>query len=300
MLHFKQNGGYPNSNEFSTKLQKSSYSLDNLKSDFLADNYKEAVKIINLSSAILQVFCAHKEQKKIQNKLILLPIFTFFVYKECDVSPNEIKKIISFFWIKLFSGEYNAHQSEAAKRHCKEIYEWLILGEDQIKNNLLDQLNNKVLQVEEFANKELLTTQKCNKSVEENIFMYLRSSSRNFYDWDNQNSILKTEDDVQLHHIIPLFNGVNTMNESTRKLRRERDNILNSTMNRTPISKNTNSIIGAKSPHQYRGDVESTQLSYHYITEAWFVENPDKENLFSERYNSLIGSIRRKLNSYLD
>lgn len=299
LLHYKKKNFTPNQEEFSTKLQKSNYSLDNLDSEFLANNYKEAVKIINFSSAILQVFCAHKDQKKIQNKLILLPIFTFFVYKVGEITSGEIKKIISFFWIKLFSGEYDSHQSESAKRHCKEIYEWLILGEESIKENLKVQLNNRVLQVDEFADRELLTTQKCNKSIEENIFMFLRSSSKNFYDWDNNSSIIRATDDVQIHHIIPLFSGITKMKELTKELRKNPENQLNATMNRTPISKETNSEIGAKSPNQYQSEVNATQLSYHYVTEDWFKQNPDLNKLFKARFDALKVRIITKLDEFL-
>lgn len=300
LLHFKEKGGDPNQDNFSTNLQKSSYSLDNLDSEFLANNYQEAVKIINLSSAILQVFCAHKQQNKIQNKLILLPIFTFFVYKVDEITSGEIKKIISFFWIKLFSGEYNAHQSESAKRHCKEIYEWLILGKENYKESLKEQLNKRVLQVDEFANRALLTSQKCNKSVEENIFMYLRSTSKKFYDWDDKSSIIKATDDVQIHHIIPLFDGITKMKESSKELRKNPEHKLNSTMNRTPISKETNSHIGAKSLHQYKEDVDATQLDHHFVTKDWFKQDPNLDNLFKARYDSLISDIRKKLDEYLD
>lgn len=300
LLHFKKEGGCPNDASFSTNLQKSSYSLDNLDSEFLKENYEVAVKVINLSSAILQVFCAHKNHKKIQNKLILLPIFTFLVYINGEPTAGEIKRIISFFWIKLFCGEYNAHQSESAKRHCKEIYKWLILGNENYKESLKEQLNKRVLQVDEFANRALLTSQKCNKSVEENIFMYLRSTSKKFYDWDDKSSIIKATDDVQIHHIIPLFDGITKMKESSKELRKNPEHKLNATMNRTPISKETNSHIGAKSPHQYKEDVDATQLDHHFVTKDWFKQNPNLDNLFKARYDSLISDIRKKLDEYLD
>ena len=300
LLHFKKNNGLPNENNFGTNLQKSNYSLDNLNGTFLKNNYKEAVKIINLTCAILQVFCAHKDYRKIQNKLALLPIFTFLVYREEEeITPKQTKQIIAFFWIKLFSGEYDAHQSEKAKIHCKEMYEWLITGNKDIKRELKHQLNNDVLKVKDYANKEMLTTQRCNKSVEENIFMFLRSLNRTFYDWDDKSSVINIKDDVQNHHIIPLFQGITKMKGLTKALRDNPDNKLNATMNRTPISKKTNLDIGAKSPHQYKDEVKATQLDHHFITENWFKANPNLSNLFDNRYDALVTAIRTKLDNYL-
>jgi len=300
LLHFKEYNGQPDEDKFGTNLQKSNYSLDNLTGTFLKNNYKEAVKIINLTCAILQVFCAHRDFKKIQNRLALLPIFTFLVYREeYEITPKQIKQIIAFFWIKLFSGEYDAHQSEKAKNHCKEIYKWLITGSEDIKQELKHQLNDDVLKVKDYANKKMLTTQRCNKSVEENIFMFLRSLNRTFYDWDDKSSVINIKDDVQNHHIIPLFQGITKMKGLTKALRENPDNKLNATMNRTPISKKTNLDIGAKSPHQYRDEVNATQLDHHYITEDWFKVDPDLDKLFNDRYDALVRRIRIKLDNYL-
>jgi uncharacterized protein with ParB-like and HNH nuclease domain len=299
MIHFKENGGLPTDNNFSTNLQKARYSLDNLESQFLKKNYEKAVRIINYSSAILQVHCAHRDHKKIQNKLILLPIFTFLIYKEKTPEKAEIKKLIAFFWIKLFSGNYNSHQSESAKNHCCLIYEWLILEIESLTTVLKNELNNNVLKVEDFANKELLSTQKCGKSIEENIFMFLRSLNQPFRDWDNEGSNIELTDDVELHHIIPLFDEITRMNQLTKELRDDPKNILNATMNRTPITKVTNRKIGAKSPHQYINEVKPDQLANHYINDNWFLKNPDKKNLFEARYDQVYNQVLNKLNNFL-
>ena len=300
LLHFRENSGKPTDKSFSINLQKAKYSLDELDSIFLENNYKEAVKIINLSSAILQVFCAHKDHKKIQNKLILLPIFTFFVYKTDDATKDELKRLIAFFWIKLFSGKYDSHQSKVAQDHCLLIYEWLILGHESIKSELMDELNNDVLKVSDFANKELLTTEKCGKSIEENIFMFLRSLNQPFRDWDNNNSTIEVTDDVQLHHIIPLFGGLTKMSQLTKELRKDPTNILNATMNRTPITVTTNRKIGAKSPFQYVHEVQANQLANHQINKNWFKDKLDKKKLFEARYDSFYNEVVNKLNRFLN
>jgi len=300
LLHFKENNGEPQSEKFNVGVQKAKYSLDNLDFPFLKANYKKVVEVINKTSAILQIFCCHKDYNKITNKLILLPVFTFFVYKDEDPTEHEIKNIIAFFWIKLFTGKYNSHQSESAKDHCTEIYKWLILKDITVKDELKTELNNNVLNVPNFADKKLLTTQTCIKSVEDNIFMFMRSYKSKFYDWDNSSTVLDILDDTEIHHIIPLFTGITKMKELTKALREDPKNILNATMNKTPISKKCNRDIGAKSPYQYINDVKVTQLNHHFINKNWFVTNPTKKHLFEARYNELISQIRVKLDEYLD
>jgi hypothetical protein len=155
------------------------------------------------------------------------------------------------------------------------------------------------LKVEDFANKELLSTQKCGKSIEENIFMFLRSLNQPFRDWDNEGSNIELTDDVELHHIIPLFDEITRMNQLTKELRDDPKNILNATMNRTPITKVTNRKIGAKSPHQYINEVKPDQLANHYINDNWFLKNPDKKNLFEARYDQVYNQVLNKLNNFL-
>ncbi len=300
LLHYKENNGPPQSEKFNVGIQKAKYSLDNLDSTFLKANYKKVVEVVNKTSAILQLFCGHKDYNKITNKLILLPVFTFFVYKDANPTENEIKNIIAFFWIKLFSGKYNSHQSESAKDHCREIHRWLILKDKTVKDGLKMELNDKVLNVPEFADKKLLTTQTCIKSVEDNIFMFMRSYKSKFYDWDSSSTVLDISDETEIHHIIPLFTGITKMRELTKTLRKDPKNILNATMNKTPVSKKCNRDIGAKSPHQYINDVRTTQLNHHFINKNWFVAKPNKKHLFEARYNELISQMRVKLDEYLD
>ena len=293
---------------FSTDVQKAEYSLNKLNSKFIQNNYKEAVSVIKKSSAILQVFCSHKGHKSITNKLILLPIFTYFIYHDVDkeleektIENNDIKKLISFFWLKLFSARYDRHQNNHAKDDCIEVFKYFINKDQDVSVVWKRIINDRVLQVEDFATKDLMCKQKCNSSLESNFYMYLRSIHPKFYDWENPNKELVLGEDIDIHHIFPLFSGLVSMKENTKTIRADKSHQLNATMNKTPISKSVNMKIGAKTPHQYANDIPSLAIAHHLITDDWFDKTKVPKSLFEIRFDSfksiLITDLDNKLSS---
>ena len=306
IIHWQTEGKYPDDEKFSPQILKSSYSLDKLDEDFITNNYKKAVEIIKKSAALLQVFGGHGYLKNITNNLSMIQIFTYFIYKKGKNDLAEIKKVLNLFWLSLFTGRFDSHQNENAIENSVWLYKLIFKNDTDIKDKLKIDLNEKLLNVEEFATEEMLTTQKCNQSIENNIFNYIRSCKAKFLDWDKPASSTKIEVNtvVDIHHIIPLYSATK-IGESTRTIRKDNNHYLNATMNKTLISSEANKTIGAKSVNAYHTDLNqyNTQFSYHYIDTSWSTVDLRQENdikeLFKIRYNSIKQSITTTIDSSL-
>ena len=308
LLHLKKSKSVlPHDKDFTSSILKTKYSLDELDSDFIEGNYKDAVKIIKKSAALLQVFCSHKNLKSITNYLSLIQIFTFFVYsKEKNLNPSNLKKLIGLYWLNLFTGRYNSHQNDHTITDTQVMYK-LLFDEDKNEiNRIKERINISLLNVEDFASLELLTTKKCNKSLEDNLFMFIRSIKPKFLDLSSPETVLNLGDDVEIHHIIPLASAT-TVGESSREIRKDNEHLLNATMNKTPIKKATNKEISSKSINQYSNDLKSfnTVFDYHFINKDWIDLKylPDEESrikmVFQARYNGILRELRTKIYEYI-
>lgn len=306
LIHWKEDGKYPDNKEFNTQILKSSYSLDKLDENFITKNYESAVEIVKKSAALLQVFAGHGYLKNITNNLSMIQIFTYFTYKEGDNDLVEIKKVLNLFWLSLFTGRFDSHQNQNAIENSVWLYKF-IFNNDQDVKSIFENLNNKkLLNVEEFATKEMLTTKKCNQSIENNIFNYIRSCNAKFLDWDVPASSTNINIDtaVDIHHIIPL-NEDTKVGQSTRDIRKENNHYLNATMNKTIISSDANKKIGAKSVTKYHNDLKqySTQFAYHFINLNWAqvdLANQDHiKVLFESRYEEILQSLKTTIYSSL-
>lgn len=307
LIHWKENGKFPDNKEFNTQILKSSYSLDKLDENFITENYESAVEIMKKSGALLQLFAGHGYLKNITNNLSLIQIFTYFIYEEDDdYDLVKIKKVLNLFWLSLFTGRFDSHQNQHAIDNAVWLYKLIFKNDTDIKDKLNKELNEKLLNVEEFATKEMLTTRKCNKSIENNIFNYIRSCKIKFLDWDEPGSSTNIEVNtvVDIHHIIPLYNATK-VGESTRTIRKEDNHYLNATMNKTLISSGANKIIGAKAVNAYHSDLNqyNTQFDYHFINTNWssvnLEEKDDIKELFETRYDNIKQNIRTTIHSSL-
>ncbi len=306
LIHWKESGKYPDDEQFSAQILKSSYSLDKLGETFITNSYRNAVEIIKKSAALLQVFAGHGYLKNITNNLSMIQIFTYFTYKEGNDDLIEIKKVLNLFWLSLFTGRFDSHQNQNAIENSVWLYKFIFKNNTAIKEMLKLEVNNKLLNIEEFATEQMLTSQKCNQSIENNIFNYIRSCRPKFLDWDMPESQTNIEVDtvIDIHHIIPLYTATK-IGESTKKIRKDTNHYLNATMNKTIISSGANNTIGAKSVNAYHSDLDkyNTQFSYHFIGSNWSNVNLSQENdikrLFKSRYNSILQNMKTAIDSSL-
>jgi hypothetical protein len=110
---------------------------------------------------------------------------------------------------------------------------------------------------------------------------------------------------IQDHHIIPLFSAT-TIGKSSDELRRDKDNVLNSVLNRTYISAKANSLISVRTPNDYMSHMNTLSLYGHCIPvpfKDYYIrkENEDEadyyQKVFKTRYNELLKTLKMELDS---
>ncbi len=301
IIHFiKNHVDYPNSSTL-----KQSYSLFNndFNNDFIEENYKSAVKYSKIVCFILNTKLGHKEFKNVTNKLSLIPLVYFVIKKEGELNATEIEKMTTFFWVNLFSAKYSKNQSEQCIIDCRNIYEF-IFNNNKLEINKL--ININLFKEKDFANKKSLTNstkkEKVNSNAIKNIIYYILSEAPK--DFLTHSKIDINTDDIENHHIIPLANK-RSINISTKEIRNDDSNILNSIMNLTPITKVSNRKIGSLDLINYQNNLTSPTLANHHLTDDWKIQYDDtNENtiiqLFESRFDSFYNSMLNKFNLIIE
>ena len=287
LVHFKKSGNKIDS--LPTNFSKFDYSLKNLKSNFIADNIEEVIDVVRKTAYILYAHCGHSKFGKTTNKLALLPIAAAFIWSTKH-DERLIKKIRSFYWIKLFSGYYDKHQNEQSLEDTIEIVSWLAYRKVNVKDGLLQILDGEVMNTKGFSDIEITSRESkltSNSSLKNNLMFYLRSISGSFNDFDFPNSKLSVDQTHEIHHIIPLANA-STIGQGTKVIRGQ-SHMLNALMNLTPISKKANSEIGRFDLNQYSSRLMTLTLDNHHLTTNWKSFRFDLNNQASiTEYKSLL------------
>ena len=216
--------------------------------------------------------------------------------------------MISFFWINLFSGRYDAHQNINCHEDCKDIFKFIISQDVSVQLKLENKLNNEVLNVKDFATKISLTRpikELPKESAVKNIFMFIRSNAKPLKDW-KVGSVINQNDKVEIHHIIPLATA-STIEKSSKQIRGNKAHPLNAAMNKTPISYIANREIKAFTLALYGNRLSTTTLDQHMIiNRKWekvtfddTKKNVNVYRLFEDRYDMLKVTLRTTLGEYL-
>lgn len=304
LIHFKK---YKNDiNDLPTNFSKQDYSLLNIDDDFIKNNYVLAIEIVKKVSFFVNIHCGQRKFKNITNKLLLLPIASALIFID-NHDEKLIKKLIAFYWIKLFSGDYDSHQNMMAYKHSREIVNWILNDDFSIKDNLITALENDVMNKSGFSDKESTCVKKPNRSLTENLMTYLLSIKSSFKDFSSPPKNIDTNDKLHYHHLIPLA-GAATIGSGTKNIR-NKDHVLNVLMNLTPISDKSNLEIGRFNIKEYGNRLQVANMDDHHISIKWkditYDKNDPKtisniKDLFENRHEKISSHMREKLKDFLN
>ena len=281
-----------------------------LNSDQINDNTEITIKSLIRAYAFIQFKCGIVKLENLSYKLMILPIA--YILRD-DNNWNDkkvINKIEYWYWSSLFGGSYRQEQNRRVIDDIKNLYKYIKTGE----NNFTDR-EKKILNVEEYSDYETLTFKnkdvKSITAIENGILQYILSKGpRDFinddiylkaweiaeekeYFFNISNKNKKIE--IQAHHICPLGNATR-LGQSTKELRKKKNHILNSALNKTYISEEANALISDKSPNQYFEYVSNIAKYGHCIPTPIIdkFKKKDKENdneyyerIVRQRYDEL-------------
>lgn len=267
---------------------------------YLNETIKDVMVRLKRAYFFLQATCGIRTLNDISYKLIVLPI-AFVLDDKTWGNPSKLKLIEAWYWTTIFSGIYEYNQNEVTLKQLKII-------KQIIKNpSLLSTTDvlNQTKPVDADDNYIGITTYDALKhctsgSLHNTILQFILSRKPlDFLKDDNgQEHKLSALDDniLEIHHILPL-DTQKQIGESTKELRKLKDNPYNSILNKTYISKFSNQKIRSMIFEKYKKSISDTALANHCI---YFTNEHNIEKFLQNRYDSLKAKILEHISTLVD
>ena len=234
-------------------------------------------------------------------------------YYLCDDNiwndEDKLNKLEYWYWSITLGGGYAKAQNIRCINDIKELDKLIFHDE-----NNFEVYENRVLNVEDYVSENILLRKddaidKEPTSIKNILLQFILS--RQPHDLEPQgNGVMLTAWDVafndltlELHHLIPLAR-VKKIGEVSSELRKNPENILNSSLNLSYITKESNRLISDFAPAEYLKKVGNKSLASHFIkidTTAFDKNILDKDytDNLKNRFSLLQNSITVHLGNLL-
>lgn len=298
----------------------------NLTHDQINNHTEKIIRALSRACIFLTLRCGISKVSELHFNLMILPIAYLLYDDSVWESSKMIDKIEYWYWGSIFTGEYRYNQNDKLILDIKELYKWV---KEDILSERIEKFSERILNVPEYVTKEILIRENTDndipKAIEKGILQYILSKQPKDILFDTDLSAWKINsgkveslklneknEEVELviedHHIIPLKTAT-TIQESTKKLRDDKEHVLNSVLNRTYILKKSNRLIGEDPPEKYLKKVTEingfTSSQGHFINESFKarvkmggdeLEKCWKE-LLAKRYDAIKTVLAQELHS---
>lgn len=232
-----------------------------LSAEEIRQNYKQAVNCLKRTLMFLQYRCGITAVSKISYDLMLLPIAYTLQENRHLKDKSILDKLEYWYWLSIFSGRYREKQNERCIEDVKDMYHWAIKKENNVfeqKLSLESERFKNLLNVQGYLTEELLLQEKedrVKKTIGSALLQYVLSKKPYDLQLDPEKKVVLRAWDlaptqIERHHIIPLNEGTK-IGESTKKIRQQKDHILNSPLNLCYITQTANRAISDYSPNEY-------------------------------------------------
>lgn len=275
-----------------------------LKKEDIDNHVELTTKGLYRSLAFLQFRCGLFNFNKLSYKLMLLPIA--LILKD-DNHWEDIRvhnKLEFWYWTSLFSGWYREKQNQRVIKDISDLNLWI---NSKHETSITERIDS-VFEESNYSDLDTLLLKSSDKSVPTSIYngilQYVLSNFPSDFSetkvklqaWDN--SIHKFQD----HHIIPLGSAT-SLGQSSRELRADKNNVLNSPLNRTYISTEANNRIRAMGLNKYLPFLNNA-VDYSHCIPANVTNNFSDNNKFYEefaieRFNLIKSSLKMELEKLL-
>lgn len=304
--------------------KKEVLSIDHLKrKKFLdlneAEINKNSVFAINaLIRAIefLRYRCGIQTLEEVPYKLMILPIANIFFDEKNWKNEKVLNKVEYWYWVSIFSGEYQMDQNEKAKEDIINL-EKFIKGSDPKSHIFSTKRHKSIFKIANYCDEETLLCKESESqtpsAIHTTILNYILSNQPYDFTTDLKggNVRLNSWSDFKLedHHICPLVSKKTMNSTSTTQIRKDKKEILNSPINRTFISKEANRKIGAFDPTEYFKYVSDFAKYGHCVAMPFEKKYTKKSNeseddfylrVCEERYHSFYNKINEELYELID
>lgn len=275
-----------------------------LKTSQIDGSLNEAEKALQRSLAFLQFRCGIHNYNLLSYNLMLLPIGMVLKNDNVWNDLQKINKIEYWYWTSLFSGRYREKQNQRSIQDIKDLHSWIVDGNTSAD---LDARKTKIFQETNYSDEKTLLLQNEDKSVPSAIYngilQYVLSGKPSDFSiipsklipWEVTTNGVTLQD----HHIIPL-GSVTTINESSKELRNDKGNILNSPLNRTYITLKSNQQISSLSLDRYLPLLDTDITHSQFIPTGNYLEISANKQLQEVFIKDRFDHIKRALLIELD
>lgn len=258
-----------------------------ITSDQINNLTEKSISALLRAIAFFNIRLGIKSINEISFELMILPI-SFILSNDKNWENKEVLNKLEFwYWISIFTGRYRDKQNIRCVEDIKTIYKWVVLNdlEDDKVKDLLENRIEKVLDVEEYSDYNTLKNDSLTEPViKKNLLAFILSRKPydlkpgEEYSLNNSCSNLELEE----HHLIPLGNDTK-LGESSKKIRSNKNHILNSVLNKTLISKDANRAISNMTYNKYIKEVKEICRISHFIDKNIEREVNEQDEKYYER-----------------
>lgn len=286
-----------------TDYLKKSKALD-LSSEAINENTYKVINSIIDAVQFLQFRCGVKSINNISYKLMVVPISYIFLNKN-DLKYNleETCNILEvWYWFSLFTGTYRDNKNKRCIEDIQLLY-GVIMNNN--KNKFIDFINEfkeRYFAFEDYSDEITLTENNdVPRAVSRSIVQYVLSKTPNdllkseirLNAWDCASGETKIEE----HHIIPLGSDIKEKIKNS-KLRNEKNHILNSPLNLTPVLEESNNKILDMAINNYFEEISDISKEANLIpmyTKKELVKKYNNESFYKNFLGKRLEIIKSKM-----
>jgi len=277
-------------------------------SEKLNMHIEEAMILLQRATAFMQFRCGIRGSKDIHYKLSILPIA---VHMNDEVWNDKIKLnlIEAWYWSAIFTGRYEYNQSEVTKNEINNLSKILEGNKDLIDIDHIMERNEDKKEGPYFFDKmDLEYFKNCFSSsgFYKTILQFIiNKNARDFLTGKKLKAWAKDSGNYEEHHIMPIKSHIK-FKESAKKVRKT-NNPINSILNKTIISKESNREISDYDFNKYKEKIDDSIFSTHLIptlpyafNDSGEIVNNNFEGFLTNRYNELKTGIKTHIKDLLD
>lgn len=258
----------------------------------------DALKALQRSMAFLQFRCGIDSYNNLSYTLMLIPLG--IVLKD-DQNWNNMfvhRKLEFWYWTALFSGRFRERQNQRAITETKLLLNWVTNNDKTEIANRKDRLFEETNYCDEATLMLQNEDKSVPKAIHNGLLQYVLSLKPN--DFTEHQNILRAWEvssrgiKLQDHHIIPLGSAI-TLGQSSKELRKQKDHILNSPLNRTYISQSANENIRSLPINSYLPLLNKAVTYNHCLGSNAFQSIENKQTFYTDFVKSRFNAIKQQI-----
>jgi hypothetical protein len=284
--------------DFGSSVLKS-HKIFALSSNDLRDFLEPTIEALNKAYALVHLNCGVPSIEKMPYELRILPV-AFSIY--LGVDGHNSSRAIYLYWLTLFGGRYRESQNIRCFGDLKAIrglYHGIAL---QPEYEIGGTLWQSILDVADYNDLRSIIPDSNDyegrTSVKDGLLQWVLSKKPLDFPPNTGQRLSSKTDKLEVHHILPL-NTATTIGNSTQQIRRDSKHYLNSPLNMTYVSYESNRAIGGMDFNRYSQAFTEDLRAGHCIPDAPSAASTEAQNRvwLSERFSWIKRDIISVLNT---